>query len=267
MIGFFFTPVFLYAQQIMVNNWLDIKEVYTEHGFVITAHNSGPIPLSIQWDLVKNVNLKPSKKLPLIAVIPAGKSQELLVLQPVKPNGKVNFSAKFSATFGDVFLKDPTPWVYRLPWKSGGKYLMGQGHFGKYSHRDCYCLDFVMPEGTPIHAARGGIVVEVISNNKINCTSPACDDMANYVTIYHEDGTLATYVHLKYKGVAVNIGDLVATGALIGYSGNTGWSSGPHLHFEVRKAAFDGGNSIPVVLLTSTGEVKKFREGEFYTAP
>jgi murein DD-endopeptidase MepM/ murein hydrolase activator NlpD len=257
----------VWAQQKMVNGWLEIQEVYNGNGFVVIAKNSGPVPLSIQWELVKNVNLKPNKKLPITEVIPPGSSKEIVVLNPVKPEGKINFSSKYMATFGDVTVSAQHHWVYQLPWKSGGRYLMGQGHFGKYSHRDCYCLDFVMPEGTAIHAARGGIVVEVISHNKINCTSPSCDDLANYVTIIHEDGTMATYVHLKHKGVTVNIGDQVAAGDLIGYSGNTGWSSGPHLHFEVRKPSFDGGSSVPVVILTSAGQVKKFREGEFYTAP
>lgn len=55
----------------------------------------------------------------------------------------------------------------------------------------------------------------------------------NYVMILHSDGTEAHYWHLQKNGVTVNEGDSVKAGEIIGYSGNTGYSAFPHLHFEV----------------------------------
>jgi murein DD-endopeptidase MepM/ murein hydrolase activator NlpD len=58
---------------------------------------------------------------------------------------------------------------------------------------------------------------------------------ANLITIQHKDGTLGSYIHLDYKGVLVKVGDHVERGQLIGYSGLTGFTRGPHLHFVVHK--------------------------------
>ena len=62
----------------------------------------------------------------------------------------------------------------------------------------------------------------------------ALKSRANYVKIRHDDGTIGNYVHLQHDGVLVEVGDKVRTGDVIGMSGNTGFTTGPHLHFEVR---------------------------------
>jgi len=56
---------------------------------------------------------------------------------------------------------------------------------------------------------------------------------ANHILILHEDGTLGVYSHLSPNHTTVSFGQRVDAGTLIGYSGNTGYSSGPHLHFAV----------------------------------
>lgn len=61
--------------------------------------------------------------------------------------------------------------------------------------------------------------------------------MGNLVRVRHTDGTAATYAHLGFFGVAVEEGEIVAAGKLLGYSGATGYASGPHLHFAVTRAA------------------------------
>lgn len=61
----------------------------------------------------------------------------------------------------------------------------------------------------------------------------------NLIKISHEDGTITVYAHLAKRSVAV--GDLVVAGQVIGEAGSTGFSSGPHLHFEVRT---EGGRAL-----------------------
>jgi murein DD-endopeptidase MepM/ murein hydrolase activator NlpD len=57
---------------------------------------------------------------------------------------------------------------------------------------------------------------------------------ANYVRILHADGTMGLYAHLEEGGVLVQVGQHVRAGQEIGLSGNTGFTTGPHLHFAVQ---------------------------------
>ena len=104
-----------------------------------------------------------------------------------------------------------------------------------------------MSEGTPVHAARGGVVVRVKDDSDIGGSSMRYDRWNNYVLIRHDDGTLGYYCHLQKGGVCVKPGQAVKTGQLLAHSGNTGFSSGPHLHFCVLQTR-DGRQrvSIPV---------------------
>jgi len=83
--------------------------------------------------------------------------------------------------------------------------------------------DIGAPAGTAVHAARDGAVAEV-------GTSPV---LGNYVVISHPGGWQTVYGHLS--SVAVAAGAKVALGALVGCVGSTGKTTGPHLHFEVRR--------------------------------
>ncbi len=62
-------------------------------------------------------------------------------------------------------------------------------------------------------------------------------EAANVVRILHDDGTYAVYAHLNWNSIRVKPGDRVVTGQYIADSGNTGLSSGPHLHFAVLRNA------------------------------
>ena len=70
-------------------------------------------------------------------------------------------------------------------------------------------------------------------------------DRANHVRVLHDDGTMALYAHLDLASVSVRPGARIRAGQQIARSGNTGFSSGPHLHFVVQKAYGDSMLSIP----------------------
>lgn len=135
---------------------------------------------------------------------------------------------------------DPAASPYALPVKRNSKTFCIQGNKTICTHKEKfeYSFDFLLPLGTEVVAARDGIVTEVL-----NSVMGIGNFKGNFVAVFNsEDKTTAIYAHLKYKGAVVNEGDTIHQGQLIGYSGCTGRSLYPHLHFHVEKA----GRSIPV---------------------
>ncbi len=129
-----------------------------------------------------------------------------------------------------------TSFVYQLPFEKGKSYLMVQDYYTKYTHSNRAALDFQMKKGTPVMAARSGIVMQTKDTGKKGGYNRKYREHANYVLIRHDDNTVAGYWHLQFKGVKVQPGDTVQAGSLIGYSGKTGMALTPHLHFFVMKS-------------------------------
>lgn len=130
----------------------------------------------------------------------------------------------------------------------------GSGATGNSTHvtsdtANRFAVDFTMPVGTEVFAMRDGVVVSVEESNPdlpVNTsgnTDPvptdADRDKANVVRVRHADGTYAEYVHLKKDGADVAVGDTVTADTKIGFSGNSGFSTGPHLHVVVLRLEFD----------------------------
>jgi murein DD-endopeptidase MepM/ murein hydrolase activator NlpD len=109
-------------------------------------------------------------------------------------------------------------------------------HTGKLK----YSVDYMCKENTKLLAAQDGEVVWIKENSKKGGPDKKYWNDGNRVVIKHENGEYSAYEHLRYKGAKVKVGDKVKKGQLIGYSGNTGYTFGPHLHFEVFK--FTGPN-------------------------
>ena len=160
-------------------------------------------------------------------------------------------------------------YLYALPYASGRSYRVLQGYGSRFSHTglEAYAVDFDMPEGTPVHAARAGVVARVEESHSIGCWKDGCGRYANYIVILHNDGTTGEYYHLMQDGALVEVGDSVARGQKIALSGNTGHTTMPHLHFAVYRATEWGNTqSIPVRFQSAQGTVKRPRHGARYQA-
>jgi len=129
---------------------------------------------------------------------------------------------------------------YRLPFISEQPVFVGQAPDGPiFSHSavsNKNAIDLVMPIGTPIVAARSGYIVENIKHfADSGQAKPEFMDKANLVRILHDDGTWADYAHLKQYSSHVSPGQRIEAGMVIGLSGNSGFSTEPHLHFQLQK--------------------------------
>ncbi len=155
--------------------------------------------------------------------------------------------------FGSL-LGDPnapfSPPVLELPFPKGKSYTVLQGYNGSFSHNtdfSRYAIDFNMAIGDTITAAADGYVVGVVEGYKHGGNSPKWRDFANYLTLFHpESGAFTQYVHLDYMGSLVSLGDTIFAGQPIALSGNTGFSTQPHLHFNVLRPLHDQVVSTPV---------------------
>lgn len=101
----------------------------------------------------------------------------------------------------------------------------GSAHAGIDIVREGYRLDNIV-------AHSDGTVIQVINNCNEN-TPNNSNNPGNMVKIDHGNGYYTRYLHLAYGTVKVSVGDKVSKGQVIGYMGNTGYSFGGHLHFEV----------------------------------
>lgn len=164
-------------------------------------------------------------------------------------------------------VRTPQGPLYALPYPPGAEFQVGLGYGDPPTHEGQYAIDWLMPEETPVLAARGGVVVEAVASFWKSGLTPDMMFRANYVTIRHDDGSLATYVHLAHNGVHVQVGQRVAEGDEIALSGNTGYSSTPHLHFMAYRQVGGQRESFPVLFKSGKDEPFAIYRGAKYRAP
>jgi murein DD-endopeptidase MepM/ murein hydrolase activator NlpD len=224
------------------------------------------ITMSFDVDLQ---NLQSSAQFPYTATYPAGKTTEAFVLTPAESGATWEYSYTNYYKLGSSTAEPDSNAVYQLPYATGSRYKVTQGYNGSFSHKGSnqYAIDWQMPEGTPVFAAREGLVVKVKDDSNRGGSSMKYDPYNNYVLVRHSDGTLGHYCHLQKGGVTVKPGQHVNTGQLIAHSGNTGFSSGAHLHFSVFKTR-DGKEriSLPVKFHTADENAVTLVEGRRYKA-
>ncbi len=225
-----------------IENDITLTTRQQDHGATLLLRNNLHAPVEVELVLEQQANIAGGIQAPLRKVLPARSTTTLVTLLPNNPAQPVQYRPKLRHAVGDPSLL-PTTSQYPLPWR-GGPFRLTQGANGKYSHftpQSRYALDIAMPEGTPIVAARGGVVVKIENQQTGRGSNPA----GNFVRILHDDGTMGVYLHLQKGSVGVTQGQRVTQGSLLARSGNTGNSTGPHLHFVVQRNIGLAVESIP----------------------
>jgi murein DD-endopeptidase MepM/ murein hydrolase activator NlpD len=179
------------------------------------------------------------------------------------------YNVDYKYWVGNLHGKPDQTYVYQLPYRHGEQHLVSQSYFGDFSHQrgstEEYAVDFDMPTGTPVLAARDGIVVEVETTSNEGGAEEKYKKCRNEVAIRHADGSYALYAHLRQNGAVVKVGDRVTAGDLIAYSGATGFCSGPHLHFCLF-VPISGTTcrSFPMIFRTRYGDLPKLEPDIVY---
>ncbi|MGY4491640.1 peptidoglycan DD-metalloendopeptidase family protein [Pseudomonas sp. TE3610] len=223
-----------------------------------SARNDLYAPVEVELRLNNLGNVRPGTPSVVRKVLPARSTLVLATLVAQKPGQPLRFSQKFRYSLGNPSMV-AQGYQYPLPWV-GGPFRLTQGPNGTFSHfgpRSRWAMDIAMPVGTQIIAARGGTVVKVENSQGSGGANPS----GNFVRILHDDGTMGVYLHLMQGSVSVREGQYVAVGTPLARSGNTGNSTGPHLHFVVQRNVGLGLESIPFQFNQPVGSLPNFALG------
>ena len=199
----------------------------------------------------------------------ARQSETVMTLKRRGSSHNNNYSLSLEWTVGYQHANHDDEYLYAFPYANGRAYRILQGYGSRFSHRgrEEFAIDFDMPVGTPVHAARAGVVALVVEQHDKGCWEDGCGRYANYIVVLHSDGTTGEYYHLKKDGAFVQVGDNVLRGQRIGLSGNTGHTTMPHLHFAVYRATSWGNTqSLPVRFASADGIINEPRRGGRYQA-
>ncbi|MDF1659809.1 MAG: M23 family metallopeptidase, partial [Verrucomicrobiales bacterium] len=251
---------------------LKVWQEKIDGGYRIYARTTDDYPRSLQVNLTSLKNLRSTAPVPFQTVVTNGSTGiHLFDLKIVNRIGRNKFNYEYEFVTGDFqSAKHDDSHAYLLPFEHGSKHFLSQGYHGKFSHSDPgreYAIDFTMPEKTTIHAARSGTVVTVRTDSNRGGAAKSFAKDGNYITILHDDGSLAEYVHLIRGGAFVRPGQTVEAGEKIGLSGNTGRSTGPHLHFHVGIPTASGKlRTIPTRFLGTRNEAVSPEQGKTYYA-
>jgi len=221
-----------------------LESAKEEGGSVIRAHNQGAIPVSLHLRLTQAENVASDVPFPIVVVVPPRTNLRVARIYPVEAGKAWRYRFDSRHRNGSYEARHDPAATYRVPWRDGRTFVIGQAPGGKitthFPPRDREAVDIPMPEGTPIVAARGGVVFDAVSEHSVGGPDETLMSKANQVRVLHDDGTIGNYVHLMHGGVAVRAGEVVQAGKLLGYSGSTGFSDGPHLHFAITRVVREG---------------------------
>jgi hypothetical protein len=218
------------------------REDGTDDDRTVVFVNGAGGPVTVELTLIDAANVRSEPEtMPARVVLPGLSETRALHIVATNPAAGFRYRYKYTYLPGDYVAQHDDSVRYRLPFPADLKLHISQAFDGVFSHHDPasrYAVDITMPEGTPVLAARDGVVMTVESDYYGNGQDMAAyGDRANNVRIVHADGTMAVYAHLQLESARVQVGAHVRAGQVLALSGDTGYTTGPHLHFCVQRNA------------------------------
>ncbi|GAC31381.1 M23 family metallopeptidase [Paraglaciecola polaris] len=240
-----------------IDDWACFDKISNKQKVEYWLRNNKPYPITSTLEVTtRNLHSTDKKRVHYSETRVLGPFErvKVLSLSVFDPLRSTRIKENFFWTPGIQNAAHDDSYRYALPYSANHSFRLVQGVNGGFSHHGAsrYAYDYAMPVGTPVHAARNGQVIDLQQKHNKGGASRRYSRFANFVTILHTDGTTGEYYHLQQYGVKVTLGEHVTRGQLIGYSGNTGFSSLPHLHFAVYQAKSHGKyQSLPINFVSS----------------
>jgi murein DD-endopeptidase MepM/ murein hydrolase activator NlpD len=248
------------------DDWVCVDAIDQGDNVALHARNLGDYPITYTLS-VRTRNFKSDGPKTVTRTLAPRQSEQVMALTGGGKNS--DYKISYDWTIGDKNAIHDDDHLYALPYAVGRSYRVLQGYGSRFSHTGLeeFAVDLDMRVGTAVHAARAGVVARLEEAHTKGCWEDGCGKFANYIVILHSDGTTGEYFHLQQNGALVNVGESVAQGQKIAFSGNTGHTTMPHLHFAVYRAAEWGKTqSIPVRFLSADGIITRPRRGGRYQA-
>ncbi len=256
---------FISAQESTDWNIRFYHELVGREAFVYADNNEfAPMSAEFKFTLENMTTSLPDGS--TVIVPPLAEKFLITKFTPVKSGASFAFKYSMGINIGNTLQQEfDKDHVYQLPFAKGKTHRIFQGYNGKFSHQNTLALDFDLKQGDPVHAARSGTVVEMVQHHNKSCPQLNCAKYNNKIVVLHSDGTFADYSHLKLNGSLVKKGEKISAGQLIGYSGSTGYATGPHLHFGVYLPRINGSRDyIETKFKTASSSAEVLAEGRSY---
>jgi murein DD-endopeptidase MepM/ murein hydrolase activator NlpD len=239
-------------------------------GLALYAKNTFFAPIQLAYRLSQLQNVAVNTPRDGMTVLPPRSELPVIEVGKAVSGQSAGFQYEFQFLPGEPGAVHRPSQPYRLPFALSTSVPVSQAFPDTTTHGDPgsqYAIDFVMPVGTHVFAAREGVVIDVASGFFEHGTNLQVDGpRANLVRVLHDDGTMSLYGHLNWNTIRVVPGQHVARGEYVADSGNTGFTTGPHLHFVVQRNRGGALVSVPIEFVGPAGAPITVHSHETYTA-